>query len=578
MKRFLLYISIFSAIAIGLWSCVNDPYENRWPQGERLPLAIEMGLKGEAYAPASRAVRSDSADMWSYVGFTDGDKMGFYASGGNWMEGNYANPFVNTELTYQTDEGTKKGQFRGPTNSTFEPSGMNSNEIFMYFPYSPTVATTGMPLRTPNDGIQKCTDLLSSTFLVLQGVQNGAEMSLYGEFTHSFSELIIMRGEGFDDPPAGKTDITAVINNGITNFKLTYDPEAENWECVPSLVFDSSSGLTQDQARRWEAWEGGRFGITDIDPEGKRAWYVIIPTLPNQLTTVDYVELCDNDGYYQTVTSLKLKDGNTKLVEPGWRYPMEITMKELVPTVNPFRIIPWGNNIDLTDQRTRGINDEAEFALWVRDYNLYLKDPENEDYITQLLNYGDRTTTEGSQESSWHFYILSNLNLSNYLPLPPEDGSDTSDPYDYSIIINKLASGDILDGISTAIAGGKFMTFSITGLNKTFIGTLNGRIQNLEFIEPEIIYESETPAGIIATTIEGGNVVNCTIDNGTLFNPNGPGGMISGSMNSGGVYNCNISGTLYSSSTSTSDFANKLIGEDPTGTYNFEDNDVDVVP
>lgn len=570
-KRHILAFLSVSALTL-FWACSDENTGVIDNPGNPLPLSVFMELPGSEITAGTRAERMDSADQWSYVGFSTGDKMGFYASGGNWMNGNYATPFDNYELTYQDGN----GQFNGPNDATFEPSGMKSDEVFMYFPYSATMDNPGMPLRETYNGEQRCVDLLTSDYLALQGTQNNVTMSLYGTFTHAFAELIIMRGEGFDDPPADKTRITAVLSNGYTHFKITYDPE-EAWNLTTSLVYDASSNMTIDEARKWNAWQGSNYGITTADEVGTPAWYVIVPTLSSNPTTVEYIELCDNDGYYQRVSSLKLRNGNTKFVDPGWRYPMEITMKELVPTVNPYRIVPWGQNVDLTDQRTRGINDEAEFALWVRDYNRFLAEPENEDLVTQLLNYGDRIAVEGSPTSNWHFYILSDLDLSNYTPLPPEDDSEPQPQDDYDVIITRLAQGDILDGVSTTLQGGVFLNHTISGLSKTFIATLYGQIQNIEFTMPDISNDDDMPMGIIATTISGGYVTNCDIDRGTLMNPNGPGGMIAGSMNSGTISDCKISGTLISNSTSSVPEAEKMIGTDPTGSYFFENNDVSSV-
>lgn len=571
-KRHILTFLSVSAVIL-FWACSDENTVVIDTPGNPLPLSVFMDLPGaDLSSSPTRAVRMDSADQYSYEGFQQGDQMGFYASGGNWMNGNYATPFNNYELTYQDGN----GQFNGPNDATFEPSGMKPDEVFMYFPYSASMDNPGMPLRQTFNGELRCVDLLTSDYLTLNGTQNNVTMSLYGTFTHAFAELIIMRGEGFDKPPTDKTRITAVLSNGYTHFKITYDPE-EVWNLTTSLVYDASSNMTSDEARKWNAWQGSNYGITTADEVGTPAWYVIVPTLSSNPTTVAYIELCDNDGYYQRVSSLKLRNGNTKFVDPGWRYPMEITMKELVPTVNPYRIVPWAPNVDLTDQRTRGINDEAEFALWVRDYNRFLAEPDNVDLATQLLNYGDRITVAGSTTSNWHFYILSDLNLSNYTPLPPEDDSEPQPQDDYDVIITRLAQGDILDGVSTTLQNGTFLNHTISGLSKTFIASLYGQIQNIEFTMPDISNDDATPMGIIATTISGGYVTNCDIDRGTLMNPDGPGGMIAGTMNGGTISDCKISGTLISNSTSSVPEAEKIVGTDPTGSYFFENNDVSSV-
>lgn len=578
-KYFLLPIGL-SLMAASCSNDIDEPQDNLFTT---FPLEIEMSLNGKAaLSSPTRAERSDSADQWSIVGFNEGDQMGFFASGGNWQNGEYDTPFVNYQLTYNPSQGN--GRFVGPNQSVFSPSGMNANEVYMYFPYSSTITTTGMPLRVNYDGdddtykgTQRCMDLLSSSFLNLTGPQG----ALYGEFHHAFSELIIMRGEGFDNPPPGKEDITVVTNTPIDNLVVTYD-QTQDWNLALSFSYN---GAQPDAASySWQAWQGSNYGITDADKVGKKAWYVVIPTLPNNYTAIDYIQLCDNDGYYQKVSSMALMGGNTKFVENGWRYPMEITMKELVPTVNPYNIEPWGENVDLTDPRTRGINDEAEFATWVMDYNLYLAEqtPEN---IANLLNYGDLTVNEETGGKTWHFYILSDLDLSTYTPLQmPEDGDGDEGPdieIDYSVIIQNLAPGDILDGVSTNLMNGKFLSHTISGLNKTFVGNLQGTLQNILFDSPRIIYsvENTSASGILANALNSGYVTNCEINNGGLFNPGGPGGVLTGTMSGGSVTNCTFDGIIYVSETVEDDNLpySGLVGVTPEGDFNFENNDVSVI-
>lgn len=527
------------------------------------PLVIYASVNGTGKA-ASRAVITETEDKWSYTDFVDKDVMGFYSSGGNWTVEGGKGGFDNFPLQYDAE----RGRFTDPEGASFSPSHMDGSQIYMYYPYDANMDESGIKLRQDikgNDTL-RCVDFLSSNSITI----NSGSAALYGKFNHAFSELIIMRGEGFDNPPANKRGITVVLQQPYTNLKVTVNSEG-NWSCTPSLVYDEASELTEDQAREWNAWFGGNYHRTTNDEIGSLAWYVIIPTLSgNNRSVVEYIELCDNDGYWQRVSSLQLSGGNSKYVDPGWRYPMEITIKELVPTVNPFPIIPWSGDVDLTDERTRGINDEIVFADWVRDYNAYLLDPADEDKINALFKYGDKIV-DAQNNISWHFYVLSDLDLTKYSPPHFEDGSESND-----VIIPKL--NDILDGISTVFVNGKFINHSIKGLSKTFIDKLenNGSVQNFNFVNPRVenAETSASPAGIIVNTMTNTSVINCNINNGSLYNPGGPAGMVAGKMVDGTVNNCTLSGFIIAGS--TADAAANIVGE-IEGNPTFSENDANAV-
>lgn len=539
-------------------------------------LTLQMKIEGNSKT-LTRVVKANGDDEWSFTDFSSGDKMGFYASGGNWLnQGSHV--FDNQELIYNGEN-----RFTTPEGEgNFSPSDMKGNEVYMYFPYCQDMNEQGLELRIEaEDGSLRCIDYLSANNLTMEGMQAGKPMAMFGTFIHTFSELIIMRGEGFDAPPANANGIdysriTAVIDNGYTHIKVNFDTEDESvWSCNPELVYVEANGLTQSEAQRWNAWKGENYGITTEDPDGSDAWYVIVPTLGTSGTgrsSVDYIELYDNEGNLQRVSSLKLSGANTsnptKYVDSGWRYPMEITMKELVPTVNPFPISRWEGNVDLSDVREYGINDITEFAQWVYDYNAYLSESSAENE-SKLMKYGDKIVTPESDEISWHFYILTDLDLSQYSPITT--GEEV--PADNTYILPTLKNAT-LDGQSPTLSGGVFLNYKITGLTKTFIGQMEkGQLQNLDFISPVVYDENNTNAmGILASSMKNSNVLNCNIEDGTLFNPKGAGGYIAGSAEGGSIKNCTLEGTLYAISTGTGN-AFKIIGEEPIGTT-FENNNV----
>lgn len=589
-KRKIISILLSITALIAASCSAEDPNAGKPRPEEASPLVIYATINGNA-AASSRASLLEIHDLWSYVSFTSGDVMGFYSSGGNWAENNGKGNFDNLKLQYDA----KNNQFNDLTNGVeFSPSNMSGSKIFMYFPYNAEMNGKGMELRSRVDVTDekyvvddentesknynlRCVDFLSSDKIELDGIVSGQRVTLYGQFQHTFSELIIMRGEGFNAPPKGMERITAVINHPYTHIKVDVVIEEDKWSCTPRLEYeeDNTFGLSEDEAYRWNVWRGGNFGITNTNKEGYPAWYVIVPSLPGDNSIVEYIELYDNEGYLQRVSSLKLRDGNTKYVAPGWRYPMEVTMKELVPTVNPFRVVPWNGDVDLTDERGRGINDITEFARWVSDYNAYLADPDDPDKIGALLKYGDKIV-DADDNISWHFYVLSDLDISKYTPVAGDDGGEgdtSSTPTILPYIIPQLK--DVLDGTSTTLVNGKFINHTIKGLSKTFVNSLegSGSLQNFDFLEPDVrnSEESEAAAGIIVNAMESGSIVNCNIDNGTLFNPGGPAGMVVGAMNGGMVNDCTLSGFLIAKST-----VNRIAGT-TAGNASFTGNDTDAI-
>ena len=597
MKKY-LPILFWGLLMASCTTDIGDSLKDRVEGGYELVVHAEI-----ADASKSRAVVTEINDEWSYTEFETNDVMGFYSPSGNWMVDNGHGPFENTPLTYNAE----LKQFTGPNGTEFSPSNMSSN-IYMYYPYkanmtnivtpgtsdgddgdpddgegdgdgeggdegiTPVQGVKGMELRRYKDPNKpdtlRCLDYLDSYKIELSGVVDNKKVALFGEFDHAFAELIIMRGEGFDNPPDGKYEITAVMREGITNIRvnLTQSP----WSLSPELIYDpdNSHNLDYDDAKRWDAWLGGNYGKTVTDPVGKTAWYVIVPTLgckvgPKQRSGyrgyVEYIELYDNDGYLQRVSGLLLSGGKTKYVDAGWRYPMEITMKELVPTVNPFPIIPWNPDVDLTDQRERGINNITEFDNWLKLYNLYLQNSNDQNTINQLLNYGDQyVDSEGN--SSWHFYLLSNINVSGYSFV----GADGTTSLNY--IIPTL--NDILDGKGDPNSSGVFNNYSIIGLDKTFVNTIGsgGSLQNIDFTEPEIKLSDLTdPVGFMVNTMNGGSILNCNIEDGNLMAPGVPAGFVAGKINdtpgkTSEIKNCTLTGFLVAESTSNYPYAEKIVG------------------
>lgn len=537
----------------------------------------------------SKGVNRD--DLWSYWQFSTEDKdgdgkedqLGFFAQYG----GENGGPVNNASMTYEDVEspagsGKRYGVFTSDGN--VDLSKLADGGTYFYFPYDPHANTTGIELRRKDlranfsgDPL-KCLDFLQMEAIDDSGMESDGVMG--GELYHGFSELIIMRGEGFDNPKGGDYTIKVYLKEPYSHLVIEPQQSGNAWTCVPKLIFSPGSvtngtALNSNEGQDyhvWEAWKGYNYGITDMDAVGREAWYVILPTVGtgNSRTEVDYIELIDNDGVRQRVSSLRLSNDKNKASDPdnftkkltsGWRYPMEISMQELVPTVNPYPIVAWGEEQTITDERARGINDLNEYQQWLAAYNSYLKDGRKDEgeseadgdqtmtHMQQLLKYGDRVVDEVTHKVLyWHFYLRADLDLS------VNEGFE----------IDELQ--DVLDGRSDALNNSVFQNHKITGLQHPFIKTLTGpyaAVQNIDFSEPEINNPSETnPIGIVAQEIaDGGLVDKCNVIKGTILT-GGPVGMVAGSIEGGTrdrksrIANCNLSGFIFGTQS-----VDKIVGE-----------------
>ena len=574
-----IFLALMPALLL-LQGCLGKKHGEPATGPESSPLVIYAGIANNASVLSKASTGTE--DQKSYTNFETKDEMGFYSSGGNWLVGEGKGAFNNLQLQYDAE----LKQFNDRTNGVeFSPTQMDGSKIYMYYPYCAEMDDPGIVLRTSDDEVNpspnvaptRCIDFLSSYKIEISGVLDEKSMALFGEFDHAFAELIIMRGEGFNDPPEGQERITAVLDEGYTHLRVNIETES-SWTVNPTLYYNrNQQALSEEDAKRWDAWRGKNYSMTVDDKVGQPAWYIIVPTIgsevgkkrPGRRSIVQYIEICDNDGNWHQITSLRLSGGMTKYADAGWRYPMQISMKEMEPTVNPFPIKPWEPDVSLTDQRTRGINGIIEFAQWVEDYSNYLDSSDPEAHTTTLLKYGD-LYIDDSGKKSWHFYLLADLDLTEIPPTMLEKNP--------SCILPALQ--DVLDGQSTDRVDGKYRNHTISGLDRTFVGKLSsadGKLCHIDFIKPNIKINSPSPTGILVNTIEGASVDNCNVYDGDLFNPDGPAGFVAGLMDGGTILNCTLSGLLISNSAGSGNWS-KIVGTAPSGASHLEGNDAsDVV-
>lgn len=540
-----------TAILVGvLTGCVSDEPDMASGQttGEGFLEASIDPLGINPTASGTRAMQAVGSDQWSYVRFdSPTDTIGFYSMMGNVASGTDA-PFINEPMVWTRSvlqgnnadiDNRWRGVFSG-INMDYDVSLIQTanNKVFVYFPYAIGVGSKGLVLRREApDGSLRCVDAL-----YIQNFVNNNEAILSGSFNHGFSELMITRGNGFDNPPEGCERITVVLNKGFSHAKVApyeFSGHDDYW-VVLTPVYNEDYYLDEQQCRRWDAWRGDDYRpdeLTGAIP----AYYCIVPTgLSSLNSVVDYIEIYDNLGELHKVTSFYLRSENNKSCYPGYRYQLKIVMEGLVPTVYPFGIEPWDTPTNITDQRSSGINNPAELLEFVTEYNTYImpdgtRRPNYDE--SKLEKFGDKYVKDGVL-TGWHFYLNNSFEV----------------PNDYNLRILNLC--DTIDGRRNALSDLKITDYS------GFIGEIRegGCLMNFN-LKGFTVTNNFGVSGItggIANSITGGSITGCSIDG--FINTPGRVGMIAGTMTGGSVTGCTFTGLLVGGAT-----ANKLIAIEPEG-------------
>lgn len=529
-----------------LTGCASDePTLNRADISGATLMATIGG--SEAYVePGTRASTAVINDLWSYVRFNSiTDTIGFYSVQGNLRAPDGNGPFTNEPMVYMgsTYEGNGNtddkwyGLFKG-IDMDYE-LGLIMGEgakTFVYFPYAVGMDSKGLMLRRrASDGRIRCVDALSIKAIT---VNNNTLMT--GKFVHGFAELMILRGTGFDKPPKGCEEIKVVLNKGYSHVTVVDNPHLSethpDWK-VLMPIYNADCGMTEEECREWVAWRGADYKATETsDP--RPAYYVIVPTaLSGSRSTVDYIELYDNLGTLHRITSFYLYTQNDKRVDVSARYPLEIMMDNLVPTVYPYRILPWDDVTSVTDERNCGIEQPTDFSDFIMAYNHYIETNRADE--GKLAQYGDRWETDG--KVGWHFYINNDIDMTKI----PES----------SYRIPLLC--DTIDGLRNTLSG---LRIESTAGTSGFVGTLQegGCIRNLNVEGLYVTNTTDTPAGGLVEEMTGGLIANCGVD-GYVYSPNSSVGMAAAKMTGGTIVSSNFSGLLVGKTT-----YNRLFGEQPS--------------
>lgn len=642
MKR-LRYIALaYAGMMLAAVACTNE-FESgaeEFDRSEFVPAEIVVSLP-DSFGPKTRRTVDGNTDSWTTKSFTTGDRIGMFATNGMvdergntlWIKNAYMDydkpmgaanaKFRNDELIINMGLLTRTGvgryvyfpydeemplpnadlydtpsyptsrhrYYRGGAKQRIPPLIYTGETV----PYETAYATAsaaymddtdvrpGMYLRervvgdyvNPDKVTYRCKDYMYLSNFNLTGGNLG------GGFYHGFTELIIVRGNGFDQVPAElKDDITIVLNRGVTRMRLnaqlnnntgqfTWMPELYYWEGDTGKPTDVENEnkemkITRESARRWKAWRGKDYIDTDKETglaKAREAWYAILPTAHSYSHTIaSEIEIYDDKGRMCSVSSFELYvDPNTgiadKAMHPSNCYALEIVMTELGAIARPHKISEWvefdedledgeKDSHDITDERTAGIG-KGEMDKFIGTYQEYLTQyptfeqrPANIDdtYSTNLSKYGNYNT----DTKVWTFFVT-------------DDVEATGTTYIRTLY-------DVIEGVS------QVENYKITNLSRTFIGEIRekGALKRLDFedlyVKPNLFYppdgDANKTAGAVVNRLNGGTMENCNINDGTMIGTADVQiGMLCGTVEQGStVENCTVTGALIGSTAAEAEY------------------------
>lgn len=615
-KPYISLVSVFLYTAILSTSCSDDLMKSGEIEGKAGNI-LQVEVEFADYAPHTRlGINKDDGWTYSRSSFQAGDKMGMFSRAGNQNVENGYGPLINIPMTcmlVKTEDGasgqeTNSYTFQNEDGINIYTQAMRYNGVFMYYPYFDEMGSEadyrwqnantqnyktmytrpGVPLRYKmEDDTWRCRDMLQMASVNEADLKKGI---LKGSIYHTFAEIGIVRGYGFDNPPPGQDQIYVVMTQPYTHVRIVSNTNTVGWwlQMVTyddlekespagssetyAEIYSRETGLSKNDCFKWECWKGGLPSGTEPPEDGPipQYYYAVVPTTSyglsttnlNYRSTVQEIYLADNDGNWQHVTSFFLNDnspnepssnkGNKSDIPDKYpryfnRYFLEIKMSELGPTVSPVDIKDWEydeENNDITEVREYGINDPGEYISWANAYNGYKRTSgtDQETYRQQLYQYGDYDITN----NVWHFYIKRNI---DFIP----GDVDLTPP-------QIIQFDDILEGEN------KFTNLTISGIDikQPLFGTISGKgaIKYLTFSGITVRSQSTDAIGCLAANVVGGIQTGSGINTSApgwfshvnienaYVSGKGPVGMLAGTMSEGWIDNCYLSGFMMGSSTS----------------------------
>lgn len=673
MKRLRYTGFVLAGLSLVLLSCSTEHEPSSAVSGG-VPAEIEVTVMDmePAGAPRSRANFDPTDDYQTVRSFGSGDRIGILATGGlvgedgesHWIKNEYMenyqatgsstykfrndNLIINTAMMggkvgkyvyypytdempiprydkndFSTSTGnvTMSGEHRywyaNPNNKEAKKDGKEVGTYDLTVPdYD---KKNGLLLRekkkkrdangnltNTDEDFFRCVDYMYISSISLT---NGA---LGGGFYHGFSEMIILRGEGFNgknkdgsviedcwynDPETSedaKNDISVVLSAGYTRLTLSLflnnDTGVYSWRPHLWFVAGDNGFTSADEAKSWHAWRGADYIDSNEGlPDPREAWYVILPTAHSYSYPIaEYIKLRDNDGTEWSVSNFELYVDPTtgiadKQMRPGKRYAVEVMMTELGATARPVEIADWiekdenpgeQDSHNITDIRKVGIT-ESNVDYWAGAYNKFILDHSTWDSrpsTEEQLNTTEYATLRNCgnydlEKRLWTFFITDDITLTN----------------------DNIQITDLQDEIEGASSSANY---TITNLSYTFFDKISerGSVKNLDFnnlyVKPGTSsYTADTyyAAGALTNLLDGGKIENCNINDGTVVGATTTDprkhtvGMLCGSVKSGIVKGCTVTGAIIGYTFGDDDYPAGLFGHVDTegGTFVNDENKAD---
>lgn len=502
--------------------------------------ATVLASIGEQAEVETRA-EYNTYDNWSVAKFSIDDNTGIFSVSGMQNpddEDKYDKEIKNGKMYFESVSGSK---YRFSNSEIIlNPQIVNANYSVMYYPYYDgmpdpydTSETPGLPLRQydERDEMYKCVDFMQTS--MYSYVSYGSYYSstvhklpitsgiLQPSFYHYMSEIVVQRGDGFEDAAdrrvwivmqKARTDIR--VRRTTSNYTYEFQNALDDGAKV-SLPDAENPKVTVSQYRVWQAWEGAPYN-------SKESYYAIVPP-----ETVSYILMMDNTGEWRAITDFYLgfpTDVTSKAGKNNCRYIVTAEMAGIQPIIRPVVILDWNDTETLTDMEDAGINSLAEYSGWVSAYNTYTSTGRPEDMEDVLKKYGSVVKNSVTGETLWTFYLNTNLNL----------------PPGFSDVVVSL--DDVLMGSSV------YTNYKISNISGAIIDKIgpNGTFKSIDFHNLYIIDLDDNVTdftGGIAREIGGGSIENCNLINGIIVS-NKKAGMVAGVVDGATINGCVISGQV----------------------------------
>lgn len=440
-----LQITLLSLLALTT-GCTNEMDETSSTGNQGV--AIVQATIGESIISRANP-RNDDNISYSSFNSTE-DKIGVFATKGLTAD--------NMELTYSD------GSFK---STVLQWTGGNAENVYAYFPYSANKESINIWREAKKDSWEKgFNDMLIASN---PSVPEGAIINL--NFTHQFAMLIIKRGKGFDNVPAGtSTDVSITLNQSVGKTAgITYNNN------TPSFTLNTTTDPTKELPTN-----PGKYDNKDV-------YYVIIPVgkIDDKAVNVASITLCNNLGREMTVTPSITPAKNNK-------YVIEVKMLDNQAVASPIEIVRWDDE-DMTIVQPAGIKDIEGFTKWASTYNTADLTTDKKSDI--LKNYG----TYDENARKWTFRLLEDIDLTNQTFNGITNFTDTFD-----------GQGHVISGINIheKNAGDDLPT--------GFVRTLSGTITSL-ILKDATIYGKSDIGGFAGKAESGAKVSKCQLTGASII-------------------------------------------------------------